>query len=418
MVRRFQVPFFYGWIVVALTFASTLVATGIRSAPQVFILPLEGEFGWTRTGVASAVSLNLMLYGMAGPVSGYMIDRFGPRLVMMGSLTLLGLGLAGTFTMSSIWQLYLFWGVVVGLGAGGTASVMYASVASRWFVARRGLVIGLLSSASATGQLIFLPFLTSIVLALGWRSGSLILAAIAIGMIVPLFLFMRNDPADVGQRPYGADSAEARKAAAAEGPTLSLREVARRPEFWLIAGAMFTCGGTANGLIGTHLMPHSIEHGIAPVMAATTVSVMGAMNFIGTMLAGWLADRFEPRKMLAVIFGLRGLSLFMLPFLTDFPGLWIFATIYGLDWFATVPPVIALITRNFGRRAVGTVYGFVFMAHQLGAGVSSTGGGLIHDWLGDYQVAFLAGGFIALCGALMSSQVREPRVAASAAAAA
>jgi sugar phosphate permease len=332
---------------------------------------------------------------------------------MMGSLALLALGVAGTYTMGDLWQLYLFWGVVVGIGAGGSASVISATVASRWFVARRGLVIGLLSAANATGQMIFLPLLTAIVLDLGWRAGSLILAAIALGMLVPLYLLMRDDPEDVGLRPYGAQS-EAVKEAVQESHTVPLREVFRRVEFWLLAGAMFTCGGTANGLVGTHLMPHSIEHGIAPVVVASTVSLMGIMNLAGTLAAGWLTDRFEPRKLLALIFGLRGLSLFMLPFVTDLSGLFIFAVIYGLDWFATVPPIIALIARNFGRKSVATVYGFVFMAHQLGAGIASSGGGVVYDHFGSYQLAFLAGGVIALCGALLSSRVRVAPVAATA----
>lgn len=402
-----QRNFYYGWIVVAVTFITTLVAAGIRSAPAIFIHPLESEFGWNRAAIAGAVSINLLLYGMAGPISGRLIDRHGPRPVMLGSLSLLALGVAGTLGMSTLWQLDLLWGMVVGLGAGGSASVVYAAVASRWFVTRRGLVLGFLGSANSTGQLIFIPLLMWVVVAFGWRAGSAMMVAIALAMLVPVFLWMRNDPADMGLKPYGADSAAGRSAAAqADIPRVALSQAFRAPEFWLLAGAMFTCGATANGLIGVHLIPHSIDHGIPEVAAAATVGVMGGMNVVGTMLSGWLTDRVEPRKLLAAVFGFRSLSLFFLPFVTDFSGLFIFAVIYGLDWFATVPPAVALVARRFGPRSVATVYGWIFLSHQLGAAIMATTGGVIRDWLGDYQIAFLAGGVVALMGAGMALLVR------------
>jgi MFS family permease len=397
---------YYGWIVVAVTFVTTLVAAGIRSAPAIFIHPLEQEFGWTRAAIATAVSINLLLYGLAGPISGRLIDRYGPRPVMLGSLSLLAVGVAGTLGMSTLWQLDLLWGMVVGLGAGGSASVVYAAVASRWFVTRRGVVLGILGSANSTGQLIFIPLLMVIVVVFGWRTGSAMMVALALAMLVPVFLWMRNDPAEVGLQPYGAESADGKLARTADRPPVPLSHAFRAPEFYLLAGAMFTCGATANGLVGTHLIPHSIDHGIPEVAAAATVGVMGGMNVVGTMLSGWLTDRVEPRKLLAAVFAFRGLSLFLLPFVTDFSGLFVFAVIYGLDWFATVPPAVALVARRFGPRSVATVYGWIFLSHQVGAAIMATAGGAIRDWLGDYQMAFLAGGVVALMGAGMALLVR------------
>lgn len=414
--------FYYGWLVLALSFLTTLVGAGIRSSPAVLIHPLEVEFGWSRAAIAAAVSINLLLFGVAAPISGWLLDRFGSRRVMMSSLSLLVLGVSATIFMREFWHFVLLWGVIVGLGAGGVGSVLSATVANRWFVARRGLALGILNSASSTGQLIFIPLLMAVIVYSGWRVGSLIFVGVALALIPPVFLWMRDDPADLGLEPYGS----AEPGAASGAPLASLRgiskgagsvplsEVFSSSTFWLLAGSFFICGGTANGLIGTHLIPHSIDHGIPQVTAAATVGVMGGLNFVGTILSGWMIDRVQPRKWLSLVFALRGLSLFILPFVQDFSGLFLFAVIYGLDWFATVPPVIALTADTFGKQAVGKVYGWIFLSHQIGAALMATGAGAIRVWLGDYQFAFLAGGSIAMIAAGLALKIprrrREPQL--------
>ncbi|MBM2811375.1 MAG: Permease of the major facilitator superfamily [Chloroflexi bacterium] len=404
-----KLPVHYGWIVVALAFTTTLVVAGVRSAPAVFIVPLEAEFGWNRAEIASAISLNLLMFGMAAPLSGWLIDRYGPRTVMLGGVLMLGLGISGTLMLQSLWQLVLFWGILVGLGAGASGSVLSATIATRWFVARRGLVLGLLSSGTSTGQLIFIPQLMLIVVTMGWRAGSAFLACACAVMLLPILLWMRNDPAAIGAQPFGAggsESAAARQADAA--PRIGIREAARTREFWLLALSFFACGATTNGLVGTHLIPHSIDHGIPEVTAAATVGVMGGMNFIGTLLSGYLTDRVDPRKLLACYYVFRGLSLFALPFVTDFAGLMIFAVVYGLDWFATVPATVAITANRFGRRSIGSIYGWIFLSHQIGSAMAAVSAGAIRVWLGDYQMAFIAGGCIALVGAGMALLVRTP----------
>jgi MFS family permease len=397
---------FYGWIVVAIVFFAGLTSAGVRSAAAIFIVPLENEFGWNRAAIAAAVSINLLLFGVAAPISGRLIDHYGPRIVMMGAIAVWATGVALTPFMTDVWQLYVFWGILVGMGTGAGGSVIAATVSARWFVARRGLVVGLLGTATSTGQLIFIPMLMSIVVTWGWRTGSLLLLGAAAIVVTLIVLFMRNDPSDVGQEPYGAGTITPAQAAQEERPPISIRDAIRAPEFWLLAGAFFTCGGSSNGLIGTHLIPHSIDHGIPAVMAATTVAVMGGLNVVGTIASGWLTDRYDPRKLLAMYYAGRGLSLFVLPFVTDITGLMIFAIGFGLDWFATVPPTVALTTRRFGRRSVGTIYGWTFFAHQLGAASVALLAGGIRVAFGDYQLAFVAGGLLALIGAGMAYQVR------------
>jgi MFS family permease len=408
--RALPSGFYYGWIVLAVSFLTTLVGAGIRSSPAVLIHPFELEFGWSRAAIAFAVSINLLLFGVAAPISGWLLDRFGPRRVMLICLSVLAVGVSGTTFMKEYWQLVLLWGVVVGLAAGGVGSVLSATVANRWFVERRGLALGILNSASSTGQLIFIPLLMALIVFGGWRTGSWTLVCVALALLPVIFLFMRDDPSEMGLDPYGANSARPLASArAAAGADMPLSQVFRTSTFWLLAGSFFVCGGTANGLIGTHLIPHSIDHGIPQVTAGAIVGIMGGLNCVGTVFSGWMIDRVQPRKWLALVYALRGVSLFILPFVTDFSGFFLFAVVYGLDWFASVPPTVAITSDTFGKRAVGRVYGWIFLSHQVGASLMAAGGGLVHDWMGSYQFAFLTGGVMAFIAAGLAWQIRPLR---------
>lgn len=407
-----QVRFHYGWVVLAVTFSAMLSAAIIRSAISVFIQPMEAEFGWSRSQISTAVSVSLLGYGAASPVLGRLMDRFGARRILLTSLGVMAAGTAAVMAVREIWHLILLWGVVVGLATGGGASVLSAAVANRWFAARRGLALGLLNSAASMGQLALLPVIMALVVHFGWRAGVLALSTLAL-LVMPMVLWlMRNDPADVGLTPYGAGApapAPGAPAPASGTGLVTLREIFSSPTFWLLAGAFFACGATTNGLIGTHLIPHSLEHGISEVTAASAFGVMGAMNFVGTNLSGWLTDRYNPRLLLAAALGLRALTLFMLPLVSNAPSLFAFAVVFGLDWFATVPPIVALTADTFGRRSVTSVFGWIFLSHQLGSALAAISGGVIRDWLGDYQVAFLSAGVVGVLGAMMAFQARPGR---------
>jgi sugar phosphate permease len=419
-------PFYYGWFVLSLCFMTTLTSAGVRSSPSVLIHPLEAEFNWSRTMIASAVSMNLLLFGIAGPISGFLIDRYGPRKVMIGSLTLLIVGVSGTMVMTEFWQFFLVWGLIVGLGAGGVGSVLTATVGNRWFVARRGLALGILGSASSTGQIIFLPLFMAMITYAGWRMGSMALIIVALVLLPLIYLFMRDDPSEVGLEPYGAGqlgsassgSATSLRGIPAKNATITAREVVSHPTFWLLAGSFFVCGGTANGLIGTHLIPHEIEIGIPQIAAASLLGLMGALNMVGTIFSGWMIDRVQPQRWLALVYALRGLSLLLLPFVQGYFGLVVFAVIYGLDWFATVPPSMALTADTFGKQNVGKVYGWIFMSHQIGAAIMASAAGALRTWMGDYQFAFLSGGVIAMIAAGLALQIKPVRPEATAAPAA
>ena len=392
--------FHYAWIVAAVTFVTLLAAAGTRATPGVLIVPLQNEFGWNRAEISGAVSINLVLFGLIGPFAAAFMARFGIRRVVVAALFTISAGVALTSLMTSLWQLYLLWGVVVGVGAGCMASVLADVVANRWFVARRGLVIGVLTAAGATGQLIFLPVLASEAVGVGWRWASLTVAG-AILVVIPLVAFLLRDrPADVGLRAYGATEADPPAttgnpvAAALEG----LRLGARSNSFWLLAGSFFICGATTNGLIGTHLIPASVDHGIAEVTAASLLAVIGVFDIVGTVTSGWLTDRFDSRWLLFWYYGLRGLALLLLPFVLgySFFGLIVFIVFYGLDWVATVPPTVALATATFGKQKGPVIFGWIFASHQFGAAAAAFAAGALRTWLGDYQVTFISAGLLCL----------------------
>ncbi len=404
--------FFYGWVVVAVTALTLLVSAGVRSAPGVFLVPLQEDTQWSIGVISFAVSIGLLVLGLTAPVSGWFIDRYGPRRLAVIALVLISISMAASAFIQEPWQLALLWGGLSGVGTGIISGVLGATVAMRWFVARRGLVIGMFGASTSAGQLIFVPALMLAATTLGWRASSLALSLVAMVAVLPVLLFLRKDPSDVGQVPLGATAATAAPRAGAESGVM--RRAVRSLDFWLLAGTFFICGATSNGLVGTHLIPFAHDHGIAQTTAAGMLALMGAMNFVGTLGSGWLTDRYDPRRLLAVYYGFRGLSLLFLPFVTEPMGLAAFAVLFGLDYIATVPPTTALVADNFGRRNVGTVYGWVFCSHQVGAALAAWMGGLARDSFGDYGLAFLLAGTMAVAGAMLALRInRMPALAAT-----
>jgi sugar phosphate permease len=397
----------YGWIVAAVTFVTLLVVAGVRATPSVLIVPLEQEFGWSRQTISFAVAVNIFLFGMIGPFAAAIMESFGVRRTMCASLAIIATGVALTPLMHSAWQLVLLWGVVVGTGSGAVAMVLGATVATRWFTARRGTVLGVLTASTATGQLVFLPLLASLVQHFGWRSVSLTVAGFAVLLLPLVALLMRDRPADLGLAPYGESGGPVATPPPRANPAvIALKGLAtglRSRDFWLLAGSFFICGASTNGLIGTHLIPACIDHGIPEVTGAGLLAAMGVFDFVGTTLSGWLSDRWNNNRLLAWYYGLRGLSLIFLPFAFDwsFFGLSAFAVFYGLDWIATVPPTVRLTANAFGKENVGVMYGWIAASHQLGAACAAFVAGSIRTDLGDYLPAFILAGLLCLCAATM-----------------
>src|SRR6266566_1768844 len=394
----------YSWVVAAVTFVALMGAAGFRATPGVLIVPLQNEFGWNRAIISVAVSINLILFGLTGPFAAALMDRFGLRIVTVGALITVSAGALLTTVMNAPWQLYLLWGVVVGLGTGCMASVLAATVANRWFVHRRGLVLGALTAAGATGQLIFLPGLGWLAQSAGWRLAAIAVAVAALAVVPVVALFLRNRPSDLGLRAFGAteaDTAPTNTGSPIANAFRGLRMGVRSRDFWLLGGSFFICGASTNGLIGTHLIPASMDHGMAEVTAASLLALIGVFDVIGTLVSGVLTDRFDSRWLLFWYYGLRGLSLLILPYAfgTAYFGLILFIVFYGLDWVATVPPTVQLARKLFGAQNFAIVYGWIFAAHQMGAATIAFAAGAVRTFFGDYQLAFMSSGLLCLIAA-------------------
>jgi MFS family permease len=395
-------------LVIAVTFLALLVAAGVRSAPSVLMVPLQLSFGWDRGMISAAAALGIFLYGLVGPFAAAMMAAIGVRATMIAGLLLMGLATLASQFMTTPWQYVLSWGVVSGIGSGAVANVLGAAVVNRWFAKRQGLVMGVLSASTATGSLIFLPFLAWLTRHGEWRP-VVIAAGLACLFVVPLAaLLLPERPADLGLTRYGEADGTAPPPPQASNLGLAftvLSAASRNPTFWLLFGTFFVCGLTTNGLVGTHLIAFCGDHGIAPLAAAGLLSTMGLFDLFGTTASGWLTDRYDPQRLLAIYYGLRGASLVVLPFLPfDAASLGAFAVFYGLDWIATVPPTVAITNRVFGERDGPIIFGWVAVGHQLGAATAAFAAGLIRQSSGTYAPAFVAAGLTGLlaAGALVS----------------
>jgi MFS family permease len=412
----------YSWVIVAVTFLTALTSSAALGLPGALLQPLSKEFGWNVEQISSALAVRFALFGLMGPFAAILMERFGLRNVVVTALTLVASGMALATQMTHFWQLVVFWGIMLGVGSGLTALVLSAVVSNRWFDSHRGLVVGILTASSATGQLIFLPVGAWMVEHLGWRMAVLPVFIACGVMAVAVFLLMRNRPADVGLVPYGA-AAGSTPAASAPAmritlatPFKILAEAAHSRVFWVLAGTFFICGLSTNGLIQTHFISLCGDAGLGPVPAASVLAMMGAFDLVGTIASGWLSDRYDNRKLLFMYYGLRGLSLLWLPY-SEFTlyGLSVFAMFYGLDWIATVPPTVRLAGATFGKEKAGMVFGWIFASHQLGAAVAAYGAGRVRTLLLTYNPALFAAGAACLVAAAIIWLIRKPVAATIAA---
>jgi MFS family permease len=411
------------WWVALVVLGALVAAAGFRSSTGALLEPLERQFGWSRTTTSGAVTANLVVYGLTAPFAAAIMERFGVRRVLAGALGLVALGSGLTTAMTAPWQLWVLWGLLVGVGTGAMALVMGSVVANRWFAVRRGLVTGLFSAASSTGQLVFLPAIAALATGPGWRFAALLVSAAALLLVPVVLLVVRDAPEDVGTTAYGTADTEpatltarpATRHTGAESPAgvavRILREATRRGSFWLLASTFFVCGWSTNGLIGTHFIPAAHDHGMPETTAAGLLALVGVFDIAGTVASGWLTDRVDPRRLLVAYYALRGVSLFAVPVLLGpevEPNLFFFIVFYGLDWVATVPPTIALCRRYFGVARSSVVFGWVFASHMVGAGIAASYAGWMRQSTGDYLVAWLTAGGLCLLAA--SGCALMPRV--------
>lgn len=411
----------YGLVVLGVTFLTMLTVAGTIGAPGVFIVPLQEEFGWSASDISAALAIRFLLFGLMGPFAAAFMNRFGVRRMMLVSLGIISGGILLSLGMSRLWQLFLLWGVVIGVGTGLTAMVLGATVATRWFSAQRGLVMGLLAASTATGQLAFLPLLANLTTHFGWRAAMTFVVGAVVLAAIMVLLLMRDRPSDLGLPPYGATEIVPAPAghpglgALLLHPLTVLRDAMRVPTFWVLFFTFFICGASTNGLVQTHFIALCGDYGLAAMGAASMLALMGLFDFAGTLGSGWLSDRFDNRWLLFWYYGLRGASLLYLPY-SDFSlySLSIFAMFYGLDWVATVPPTVKLTAQRFGGERSNIVFGWIFAGHQLGAASAAYGGGFSRTFLQSYMPAFIVAGALCLVAAGLILLIRSEPAATEA----
>ena len=408
----------YAWLIVGVTFVTLITTAGFRATPGVLIVPLQQEYGWSRGTISVAVSLGLLMFGLTAPFSAALMDRFGVRRVMLVALVVIAAGASLTSLMTAPWQLDLLWGIVVGSATGAVSVPLAATVATRWFVERRGLATGILTASNASGQMVFLPVLAFLASSYGWRWAVYSVSGVALLVVFPIVaFFVRDRPQSVGLQPYGASE----PVPVPERPSRPFRTAleglsigSKSSQFWMLVVTFFICGLSTNGLVGTHLISAGIDHGMTAVAGASLLALMGVFDVVGTTVSGWLTDRSDPRKLLAWYYGLRGLAVIALPYaFGSTAALIAFAVFYGLDWVATVPPTVALTADNFGPQRAGVVFAWVYASHQLGAATAAWMGGATRGWFGSYTFAFVAAGVCCLLASGLSLRIKRPVLALS-----
>lgn len=408
------------WFVAAVAFVTIIGAAAFRSLPGLLIDPLNHDFHWSRGTIGAAVSINLALYGLTAPFAAALMDRFGIRRVVAVALTVIAVGSGLTVWMTAAWQLMLCWGLLVGLGSGSMALAFAATVTNRWFTERKGLVTGILTAASASGQLIFLPLLSWIVTEHGWRPASVTVSLAALAVVPFVWLLLRDHPADVGVKPYGAPEFVPKPApvtGAARRTVTVLFKAVRTGPFWLLVSTFAICGASTNGLIQTHFVPAAHDHGMPITAAASLLAVIGVFDVVGTVASGWFTDRFEPH---AATGGVLRAARHLAPLPPDAPSvdrappMIFFIVFYGLDWVATVPPTLALCREQYGEDSA-IVFGWVLASHQVGAALVAFLGGVARDVFGSYNVVWYSAGALCAVAALMALVIRRRPVRVAAA---
>ena len=395
----------YAWAIMAVTFITLISTSFSMAAPGVLMKAIAGEFSWKMVAISSSFAVTLLLFGLVAPFAASMMIRFGVKNIIRTAIFMIACGLTLSLFAKQIWQFVLFWGVIVGCGAGLTAMVLASTITNRWFSEKRGLVMGILAASNAAGQLAFLPLLASLMQNYGWRSALLLVCALLFVAFIIVNLFLVEQPSDVNQNPYGQDGIIKKTPPRKKtiNPLFVLFDAVKVPTFWVLFFTFFVCGASTNGLVQTHFVSFCGDFGMTAVASASVLAMMGIFNLFGTIGSGWLTDRFDARYLLFAYYFFRGISLLFLPH-ADFSttGLMPFAVFYGLDWIATVPPTVRLANQQFGLEKGPVVYGWVFAGHQIGAATIAFFAGWVRTAYETYLYAFLIAGILCLIAAVLA----------------
>jgi MFS family permease len=405
---------FYGWYVLAASFAMMFLNSGSRFVFGVMVKPMEEEFGWTRGAISSAVFLSMAVYALATVVTGRLYDRYGPKWVIVVSTILFSAGYALMATMQSLWQFLLYYGVLSAAGLGGITVPLFGSLIGHWFERRRGLAVSLALAGGCLGQFFLVPVFSDMVLTSGWRTTNLWIAVLSLAVNLPLtFAIVRGDPKRLGLEPYGAEAArEARRvtptsSTAAPGG-LALGEAMRTRSLWLFTVVMFVCG-CADFLVTTHLVAMVTDYGVSPEAGANMLAWLGLLSLGGILLAGPAADAIGNKFPIIVTFALRIVLFAVLFSVKGTASFWAFSLGFGFTIAVTAPLTTTLIGKLYGVTHLGFITGFITMIHTLGGGVWAYVGGVIFDRQGDYDLALLISAGMAALALVCTLLIREER---------
>lgn len=391
----------YGWVMAGLVFLMTIMASAVSSTPQLIILPITEEYNWQISDITNAIGLMFFTLACLAPFSGALILNLGVTPVVLIALGLNIIGLGLSIISFEKWHFLITIGVFLGAASGIIGLGLTATVASRWFVKRRGLVVGFLTAAFAAGQLLFVPLMAWITTVVDWRFALLIpIMGSLISSILFLF-FGKNWPSDLNLAPFGSLTIEKPPKKASQNAVLVsfqvLKSATTQPAFWILSATFFICGLSSTGIVGQHFIPFCADNNVGIVAASSYLAIMGIFNFIGTIGSGWLSDRFDNYKLLMWFYGLRALSLIYLPFSGfEFFTLLLWAMFFGLDFIATVPPTVKLTSKYFGTINGPVLFGWIFAAHQMGSAIAASSAGWSRDTILTYMPSFVGAGLLSL----------------------
>ena len=379
--------FSYSYIVVGAALLIMAMTFGTYNSFGIFFEPVEDHFHWTRAITSGGFSLSWIMQGLLGIIMGRLTDRVGPRVVLTICGCLLGLGYFLMSKVGAVWQLYLFYGVIIGSGM-GSSWVPIVSTVARWFTKRRSLMTGIVLSGVSIGTLIGAPVTSRLISVYDWRMSYIIMGGIVLVVIILAAQFLRRDPTQASQMPYGGSEGKMQEFVS-ETHSLSLREAVHTQQFWLTSG-MFFCFGFLLYTIITHIVPHAIELGISPISAANILATMGGLSIVGRIVLGSAADRIGNRQVFIIGFILMAATLFWLVPAREVWGLYLFAVVFGFAFGGCATSESPLVAGLFGLSSHGLILGAInVLGFTLGAAIGPLIAGYIFDMTNSYQLAFI-----------------------------
>ncbi|MGG1246940.1 MFS transporter [Bacillus spizizenii] len=397
----------YAWIIVSVTFLILLAVQGVRLSFGAFVEPWERQFSMDRGTISLISTLSFIVYGLSQPVIGRLVDKWGARAVLSWSALLAGVSIFLTYFVTSPWQLFLLYGLGVSLGVGGASNVAASVLIVNWFSKKRGLAFGIMEAGFGAGQMLLVPGSLMLIHWFSWKLTVVVLGLLLIVIVFPAALLMlRNNPSEKNAEPIGGLAAA--EETAPNTTALSVTGMFRMRQFWFLILPFLICGFTTVGLMDTHLIPFSHDHGFSTTVTSAAVSLLAGFNIAGILLSGIVADRWSSRKILCFLYAVRALSIVILIYSHEPYLLLAFAILFGLVDFATVAPTQMLATQYFQNYSIGLMIGWLSLAHQIGSALGAYVPGVIYTVTGEYTLAFYLSIGMLVLASVMNVMLREP----------